>query len=530
MPAQHASVDVPSAIQENPMSTNIHKNPLASVQYDLSPDTSPLERRGSLCIAVDAAPPSRRSSTDLEREETQDTDANTRQPLLLGFRDGGEPVSLPESNASLSFPSANAPWYRKLFAFAGLGFLISVGYMDPGNWATDLAAGSSFGYTLLFVVLLSSLCAMFLQYLALKLGIASDRDLAQACRDAYPPALNRLLWLVAELAIAATDLAEVVGCAIAFNLLFGLPLWAGVLLTGADVLIMMVIEAKSFRALEALVAALTAIIAGCFIYEMVRSKPDMAKVMRGYLPSTQIVTDSKTLYIATGILGATVMPHNLYLHSSVIQTRAYPRTAPGRALAIRLGALDSTLSLLLAFTINSAILIVAAAAFHYGSPPRTDIADIADAYQLLASSLGAKAASVLFGVALLAAGQNSTITGTLSGQIVMEGFLSIKLRPWLRRLITRGTAIVPAVIVAAIMGRHGVAQLLVLSQVILSLTLPFAVFPLVHFTSSRRYLGRNANHWGVSVIAWMLFVVITGLNVNLLVQSFISGSFGGLGH
>ncbi|KXZ56268.1 hypothetical protein GPECTOR_1g234 [Gonium pectorale] len=409
-----------------------------------------------------------------------------------------------------------------MFAFAGLGFLVSVGYMDPGNWATDLAAGSSFGYTLLFVVLLSSCCAMFLQYLSLKLGIASDRDLAQACRDAYHPHVNKVLWVIAELAICATDLAEVVGCAIAFNLLLGIPLWAGVLITAADVLIMIVVEARSFRALEALVAALTALIAACFLYELVKSKPDMVKVLRGYLPSTSLLTNREQLYLATGILGATVMPHNLYLHSSVIQTRAYPRTAAGRALATRIGAFDSTLSLLVAFLINSSILIVAGAAFHYGNPPRTDVADIADAYELLAQSLGAKAASVLFGVALLASGQNSTITGTLSGQIVMEGFLSIRLKPWARRAITRGTAIVPAAAVAAIMGREGVSKLLV----ILSLTLPFAVFPLVHFTSSRRYLGRAANRWYVAAIAWALFLVISGLNINLIVQSVISGSFG----
>lgn len=252
--------------------------------------------------------------------------------------------------------------------------------------------------------------------------------------------------------------------------------------------------------------------------------------MRGYLPSTSIVTNRDTLYLATGILGATVMPHNLYLHSSVIQTRAYPRTSRGRRMAIQLGAMDSTLSLLFAFVVNSAILVVAAAAFHYGSPPRTDIADIADAYELLSESLGAKAASILFGIALLASGQNSTITGTLSGQIVMEGFLSIKLRPWLRRLITRGTAIVPAAVVAAVMGREGVSKLLVLSQVILSLTLPFAVFPLVHFTSSKRFIGKHANRWYVSVLAWVLFLFITGLNINLIVQSAITGSFADLGH
>ncbi|KAG2481937.1 hypothetical protein HYH03_019103 [Edaphochlamys debaryana] len=316
-----------------------------------------------------------------------------------------------------------------MFAFAGLGFLVSVGYMDPGNWATDLAAGSAFGYQLLFVVLVSSVMAMFLQYLALKLGVATDGTWRRCggLPRRIPQWVNRMLWIVAELAIAATDLAEVL----------------------------------------------------CFVYELIKSKPDMGKVMVGYLPTLRTVTDPAMLYIATGILGATVMPHNLYLHSSVIQTRAYPRTAPGRRMAIQLGALDSTLSLILAFMVNSAILILAASAFHYGNPPRDDVADIGDAYALLATSLGAKAASILFGVALLAAGQNSTITGTLSGQIVMEG-----------------TAIIPAAIVAAVMGREGVAELLVLSQVILSLTLPFAVFPLVHFTSSSRYLASTPTRYG----------------------------------
>ncbi|KAG2450724.1 hypothetical protein HYH02_004562 [Chlamydomonas schloesseri] len=455
-------------------------------------------------------------------------DSTLNEPLLEGFKDRGELPSLPESNASLSFPDESSPWWKKMFAFAGLGFLISVGYMDPGNWATDLAAGSSFGYTLLFVVLCSSLCAMFLQYLSLKLGIASDRDLAQACRDAYHPHVNKLLWVVAEAAIAATDLAEVVGCAIAFNLLLGIPLWAGVLITAADVIILLVAEARSFRFLEILIAALTALISACFIYELVKAQPDMGAVMRGYLPSKEVITNKDMLYLATGILGATVMPHNLYLHSSVIQTRAYPRTTAGRTLAIKLGLVDSTLSLLVAFVINSAILIVAAAAFHYATPPLEDVADITDAYNLLASSLGSKAAAILFGVALLAAGQNSTITGTLSGQIVMEGFLTLKMKPWVRRVITRGAAIIPAATVAAVMGREGVSKLLVLSQVILSLTLPFAVFPLVHFTSSRKYLGQFANRWYASIIAWILFLFISGLNINLVVQSAISGSFGGL--
>lgn len=450
------------------------------------------------------------------------------EPLMNGFKDSDDqPASLGDSNSSVPF-NVDAPFWKQLFTFTGLGFLISVGYMDPGNWATDLAAGSKFGYKLLFVVLLSSLFAIFLQYLSLKLGIASDRDLAQACRGAYHRYVNWVLWVVAELAIAATDLAEVIGSAIALNLLTGMPLWAGVLVTAVDVIVLFLFEARSFRLLEVLVGLLIALISACFIFELVKAKPDMAKVMRGYLPSADIVTNQQMLYLATGILGATVMPHNLYLHSAVIQTRAYPRTPGGRALACRLGLVDSTCSLFVAFIINSAILVVAGAAFHYANPPRTDVAGITDAYDLLSESLGARAASILFGVALLASGQNSTICGTIAGQVVMEGFLSIKLRPWMRRALTRGVAIVPAAVVAAAMGEKGVSGLLVLSQVILSLTLPFAVFPLVHFTSSTRYMGTTglANRWYTTAAAWLLFLLITGLNFNLVVQSARSGSFG----
>ncbi|MEW5298388.1 MAG: hypothetical protein WDW36_001517 [Sanguina aurantia] len=438
-----------------------------------------------------------------------------------GWHSKVEAHSLQEAYATVPFPPASAPFFQKLLAFSGLGLLVSIGYCDPGNWATDLAGGSSFGYALLSVVLLSNCCAMLLQHLALKLGVAAERDLAQACRDAYPPYLNYMLWVLAEIAIAATDVAEVIGTAIALQLLFGLPLWAGVLLTAFDVLVTLAFEDKSFRSLEIFVGALTLLIAVCFLYEMIVSKPNWGQVALGYIPHSTLLTDPHQLYISIGILGATVMPHNLYLHSSIVQTRAYPRTAEGKAMAISFGTLDSTLSLFGAFAINSAILILAAAAFHFSTPARTDVTDIGVAYELLAPSLGAKAASIMFGVALLASGQNSTITGTLSGQIVMEGFLRLKMRPWLRRMITRGMAIIPAALVAATTGKDGVGKLLVMSQVVLSLQLTFAIVPLVHLTSSRAHMGAFANGWAMQGVAWALTLVIAALNIYLVVAALL---------
>ncbi len=424
--------------------------------------------------------------------------------------------SLSEVHASVAVPMGGSV-FRKMLAFSGPGLMVSVGYMDPGNWATDLAGGSRFGYTLLSVVLISNLMAILLQHLAVKLGVVTGRDLAQACRDHFGPRTSFLLWVLCEVAIAACDLAEVIGSAIALNLLFGLPLVWGVLITAADVLIVLFLQNKGWRYIEAIVAGLILLIGACFAYEMIASRPDLPEVLRGLIPSPKIVTNPEMLYIAIGILGATVMPHNLYLHSSIVQTRAYPRTEAGKSMAIRYATADSTISLLLAFFINAAILILAGATFHTSG--HQDVAGIEDAYKLLTPVLGASLASTLFAVALLASGQNSTLTGTVAGQIVMEGFLNIRLRPWLRRLITRLIAIVPAVIVASLYGEQGVNELLILSQVILSLQLSFAVIPLVWFTSSTLKMGRFVNRPWLVGVAWTVTTVIALLNVYLLFQT-----------
>ncbi|HEX3157486.1 MAG TPA: Nramp family divalent metal transporter [Gemmatimonadaceae bacterium] len=421
------------------------------------------------------------------------------------------------AEAYRSVPVAFGPWWRKLFAFMGPGYLVAVGYMDPGNWATDLAGGSRFGYTLLSVILLSNLMAVLLQGLSAKLGIVTGRDLAQACRDHYSPPVNFALWVLCEIAIAACDLAEVIGSAIALNLLFGLPLAWGVTITALDVLLVLYLQNKGFRLLEALVIALIGVIGFCFLFQIVLSRPDMPAVLRGFIPSPEIVANPEMLYIAIGILGATVMPHNLYLHSSVVQTRKYEESVPGRREAVRYAFVDSTIALSFALFINAAILIVASASFHTSG--NQHVAEIQDAYMLLTPLLGA-GASTVFALALLASGQNSTLTGTLAGQIVMEGFLNIRIRPWLRRLITRGIAIVPAVIVAILYGESGTAKLLVLSQVILSMQLSFAVFPLVMFTSSRAKMGEFVNARWVQVLAWLVAVVIATLNIWLLLQFF----------
>ena len=406
-----------------------------------------------------------------------------RVALLSGWRKPNEVASLSEVHSSVAVPEGE--WYKKMFAFAGLGFMISVAYMDPGNWATDLSGGAAYGYTLLSIILISNFTAIFLQYLSLKLGIVADRDLAQACRDGYPKWVVYFLWVMMEIAIAATDLAEVIGSAVAMNLLFGLPLWAGVLITAVDTLFVLMFGTKSFRSLEVIVFMLCLLIAGVFAYELFAVKPDWVKVAAGLYPRAEILTNPEILFNAIGILGATCMPHSLFLHSSIIQTRAYPRTKEGKKMAVKYGTVDAGVSLMLAFFVNASILILAAAAFHYGPNANPDVANISDAYKLLSPALGNNAARILFGVGLLASGQNSTIIGTLAGQVVMEGFLQIRIKPWLRRLITRSIAIVPAAIVAAISGNSGAGRLLVLSQVILSFTLIFAVVPLVHFTSSR---------------------------------------------
>jgi manganese transport protein len=413
-------------------------------------------------------------------------------------------------------PVSGLTWWRKILAFAGPGYLVAVGYMDPGNWATDLAGGSAFGYTLLTVILMSNLMAVLLQGLASKLGIVTGRDLAQACRDNYSPGVNFALWVLCEIAIAACDLAEVIGSAIALNLLFGIPLPWGVAITALDVLLVLYLQNKGFRLLEALVVTLVATVGVCFLFEILRAKPDIGGIARGFLPTPQILSNPAMLYVAMGILGATVMPHNLYLHSSIVQTRRYEETPTGKREAVRYAFIDSTIALSFALFINAAILIVAAATFH--TTGRTDVAEIQDAYKLLTPLLGV-GASAVFAIALLASGQNSTLTGTLAGQIVMEGFLNIRLRPWLRRLITRGIAIIPAAVTAILYGEHGTAQLLILSQVILSLQLSFAVFPLVMFTSDRRKMGEFVNPAWLKVLAYFVAAIIATLNAWLLVQT-----------
>ncbi|KIA83343.1 manganese transporter [Kaistella solincola] len=425
--------------------------------------------------------------------------------------------SLPEVFSSVKIPK-NAGFWRKFFAFAGPGLMIAVGYMDPGNWATDIAGGAQFGYTLLSVVLISNLFAMVLQHLSLKLGIVAERDLAQACRDHFTPTTNFILWIFCEIAIAACDLAEVIGSAIALNLLFGIPLTWGVAITIVDVFIILFLQAKGFRILESIVAGLTIVILGAFAYEIILSKPDVFPILHGLIPQKEVVTNPSMLYLAIGILGATVMPHNLYLHSSIVQTRDYTRDSAGKKEAIKFATLDSTISLFLAFFINAAILIVAAATFH--TTGNQDIADIHDAHEMLAPILGTTLASIFFAVALLASGQNSTLTGTLAGQIVMEGFLNIRLKPWLRRLITRLIAVVPALIVTILYGEKGTMDLLVLSQVILSMQLSFAVIPLVMFTNSKLKMGEFVNKPWLKILVWIISGIIVILNIYLLIQTF----------
>ena len=426
--------------------------------------------------------------------------------------------SLPEVHRTIAIPDGKGFW-RKMMAYAGPGYLVSVGYMDPGNWATDIAGGSKFGYILLSVILLSNLMAILLQSLCVRLGVATGRDLAQACRDYFSPRVNFGLWVLCEIAISACDLAELLGSAIALQLLFGIPLVWGVCIMALDVIVVLLLQSKGFRYIEALVITLVATIAGCFTAEIIFSRPDFGGILMGFLPNHQIVQNLPMLYIAVGILGATVMPHNLYLHSAIVQTRAWQPTPEKKWEAIKFGTIDSTVALSLALFINAAILIVAAATFHFSG--NQDVAEIQDAYKLLSPLLGVSAASAIFGFALLASGQSSTLTATMAGQIVMEGFLNLRLPPWLRRLLTRLIAIVPALIAIVFFGEQSTGQLLVFSQVILSLQLSFAVIPLIMFTSDRRLMGEFVNPRWLKVLASAVAVIIVSLNVWLLVQTAI---------
>jgi len=430
-------------------------------------------------------------------------------------------ASLPEINSTIAVPQGGPQW-RRYAAFVGPGFLVAVGYMDPGNWATDLAGGAQFGYLLLSVILISNLMAILLQALSARLGIATGRDLAQACRDAYPRPVSFVLWILCEIAIIACDLAEVIGSAIALKLLFGVPLIVGVVLTAADVLLILLLQNKGFRYVEALVMTLIATIAVCFVGLLVLSQPQWASVLVGFLPRSEVVTNPQALFIAIGILGATVMPHNLYLHSSIVQSRAYDRTSvPAKREAIKHATIESSVALMLALFINAAILILAAATFH--DTTHEGVAGIEDAFQLFTPLLGTSVGSVLFAVALLASGQNSTLTGTLAGQIVMEGFLHIRLAPWLRRLITRLLAIVPAIGVIVWAGDNAVNSLLILSQVVLSMQLSFAVFPLLHFTGDRAKMGEFVNPRWLKALSWTVAIGIAGANLYLLSQQFFGG-------
>src|SRR2546430_1240038 len=443
------------------------------------------------------------------------------EPRLAWRRSAGR-VSLSEVHRSIIVPTTASFW-RKLIAFSGPGFLVAVGYMDPGNWATDLAGGAQFGYTLLVVVMISNFMAILLQHLCIKLGVATGRDLAQACRDHYSTPTVWFLWILCEIAISACDLAEVVGSAIALQLLFGIPLVWGCIITALDVLAVLFLQTKGFRYIEALVITLIATIASCFAAELIFSKPSLVGVMLGFVPGTRILTNQEMLYISIGIIGATVMPHNLYLHSSIVQTRKFEQTPQGKREAIKFASIDSAGALMFALFINAAILVLAAAVFHWSG--HQEVAEIQDAYKLLSPLLGVGVASILFAVALLASGQNSTLTGTLAGQVVMEGFLNIRLRPWLRRLITRAMAIIPAVLVIGVFGESKTTQLLIASQVVLSMQLGFAVWPLIRVTDEKAKMGEFANRLWLRILGWATTAIIIVLNVKLLFDTFMPDAF-----
>ena len=437
------------------------------------------------------------------------------------WRKAAAEFSLPEVHRSILVPGQGSFW-RKLLAFSGPGFLVAVGYMDPGNWATDLSGGAQFGYTLLSVVLISNFMAMLLQHLCVKLGVATGRDLAQACRDHYSTPTVWFLWIICELAIAACDLAEVVGSAIGLQLLFGIPLVWGCVITCLDVLAVLFLQTKGFRYVEALVIVLIGTIGACFAAELVLARPSLSGVMSGFVPRAEILRNPTMLYVSIGILGATVMPHNLYLHSAIVQTRDFERSPSGKREAIKFATIDSSGALMFALFINAAILILAAAVFHWSG--HKDVAEIQDAYKLLSPGVGVGVASTLFAVALLASGQNSTLTGTLAGQIVMEGFLNFRLRPWLRRLATRAIAIVPAVCIIGFYGESKTTQLLVASQVVLSMQLGFAVWPLMRFTGEKGKMGEFVNPSWIKVLGWTTAALIIVLNVKLLLDTFLPGA------
>jgi manganese transport protein len=446
--------------------------------------------------------------------------AITPEPRVAWRKRSGQ-VSLPEVHRSVIVPGTASFW-RKLIAFSGPGFLVAVGYMDPGNWATDLAGGARFGYALLSVIMISNLMAILLQHLCIKLGVATGRDLAQACRDHYSTPAVWGLWILCEIAIAACDLAEVVGSAIGLQLLFGIPLVWGCIITALDVLAVLYLQTKGFRYIEAIVITLIVMIGGCFAAELIFSRPSIVGVALGFLPGPRIVTNQEMLYVSIGILGATVMPHNLYLHSSIVQTRKFEQTPTGKREAIMFATIDSSLALMFALFINAAILVVSAAVFHWSG--HQDVAEIQEAYKLLSPLLGVSGASILFAVALLASGQNSTLTGTLAGQIVMEGFLNFRVTPWLRRLITRLIAVVPAVLVIGIFGEGKTTELLIASQVALSMQLGFAVWPLMRFTSEKAKMGEFANRLWVRILGWTVAWIIIVLNVKLLMDTFVPDS------
>ena len=447
----------------------------------------------------------------------QPSGALATKPAIAWRKSAGQ-VSLTEVHRSIVVP-VTASFWRKLLAFSGPGFLVAVGYMDPGNWATDLAGGAKFGYSLLFIVMLSNFMAILLQHLSIKLGVATGRDLAQACRDHYSTPTVWFLWILCEIAIAACDLAEVVGSAIALQLLFGIPLVWGCGITALDVLAVLYLQQKGFRYIEALVITLIATIATCFGAELIFSRPSFIGMVLGFVPGPRIVTNQQMLYISIGIIGATVMPHNLYLHSSIVQTRKFEQTPEGRGEAIKYASIDSAGALMFALFINAAILILAASVFHWSG--HQDVAEIQDAYKLLSPLLGVSFASALFAIALLASGQNSTLTGTLAGQVVMEGFLNIRITPWLRRLITRGLAIIPAVLVIGIFGEGKTTQLLIGSQVVLSMQLGFAVWPLLRFTDEKAKMGEFVNRLWLKILGWTTAAIIIVLNVKLIFDTFM---------